>query len=121
MENILNILKGTMISIILTLILLFIFATILTYTNVAEGTIPAVIIVITAISLLIGSSVVGRKARKNGLLNGAIIGTIYLLLIYMISSIVGGNFNIGFKSIIMIFVGILFGILGGIVGVNTKK
>ena len=121
MENLLTILKGTMISIILTLILLLIFATVLTYTTVAENTIPAVIIVITAISLLIGSSVVGRKARRNGLLNGATIGIIYLLLIYIISSILGGNFTLGIKSIIMIIVGILFGILGGIVGVNTKK
>ena len=121
MENILTILKGTMISIILTLILLFIFATILTYTTVGENTIPAVIIVITAISLLIGSSIVGRKARKNGLLNGAIIGIIYLLLIYCISSILGGDFSMNLQSIIMIIVGMVFGILGGIVGVNTKK
>ena len=121
MENVLTILKGTMISIILTLALLFVFATVLTYTTVTESTIPAVIIVITAISLLIGSSIVGRKARKNGLLNGAIIGTIYLLLIYVISSILGGSFAISLKSIIMIIVGILFGILGGIVGVNMKK
>jgi len=121
MENVITILKGTIISIILTLILLLIFATILTYTTVAENTIPAVIIVITAISLLIGSTVVGRKARRNGLLNGAIIGVIYLLLIYIISSILGGNFNLGLKSVIMIIAGISFGILGGIIGVNTKK
>lgn len=121
MENLITILKGTMISIILTLILLLVFATILTYTTVEENTIPAVIIVITAISLLIGSTVVGRKARKNGLLNGAIIGITYLLLIYIISSILGGNFNLGLKSIIMIILGISFGILGGIIGVNTKK
>ena len=102
MENILTILKGTMISILLSFILLFIFAIILTYTTVAENTIPAVIIVITAISLLIGSSVVGRKAKKNGLMNGATIGMLYSLLIYTISSVLGGNFAIGLKSIIMI-------------------
>ncbi len=121
MENILTILKGTMISILLTLILLFVFAIVLTYTTVAENTIPAVIIVITAISLLIGSSIVGRRAKRNGLMNGAIIGMIYLSLIYVISSILGGSFSIGIKSIIMIIVGIFFGILGGIVGVNSKK
>ena len=121
MESVITIFKGTMISIILTMILLFVFATILTYTNVAEATIPAVIIVITAISLLIGSSIASRRMRKNGLLNGAIIGTIYLVFIYIISSIVGGNFGINLKSIIMIIAGIIFGILGGIVGVNTKK
>lgn len=121
MENVMTILKGTMVSMILTLVLLFVFATILTYTGIAENTIPAVIIVITAISLLIGSSIASRKMRKNGLLNGAIIGAIYLLMIYIISSIVSGSFAMELKSIIMIIVGIIFGILGGIVGVNAKK
>lgn len=121
MGNIITILKGIMISIISTLVLLFIFATILTYTNVAETTIPTVIIVITAISLLIGTSIVSRKMRRNGLLNGAAIGITYLLLIYIISSIVSGNFAINLKSIIMIIAGIVFGVLGGVIGVNTKK
>lgn len=121
MESVMTILKGTMVSILVTLILLFIFATMLTYTNIAETTIPAVIIVITAISLLIGSGIATRKMKKNGLLNGAIIGAIYLLILYIISSIIGGNFGINFKSIVMIIAGIICGILGGIVGVNTKK
>ena len=121
MESVMTILKGTMVSIILTLILLFIFATLLTYTNIGEKTIPATIIVITAISLLIGSSIANRKMKKNGLINGAIIGGIYILTIYIISSIISGTFAMNYKSIIMIIVGVLFGILGGIVGVNTKK
>lgn len=119
MENMKAILKGIIISIILTLILLFIFATILTYTNISENTIPAVIIIITATSLLIGCSIASR--RKNGLINGGMIGAIYLIIIYIISSISEGNFGMNFKSIIMIISGILFGILGGIVGVNAKK
>lgn len=121
MESIKTILKGSIISIILTLLLLFLFATLLTYTNISENTIPAVIIIITAINLLIGSSIASRKMKKNGLINGGIIGAIYLLTIYIISSIVSGSFSMNLKSIIMIAVGILFGVLGGIVGVNTKK
>lgn len=121
MESVMTIFKGTMVSILITLILLFVFATVLTYTNVAEATIPAVIIVITAISLLIGSGIASRKMKKNGLLNGAVIGAIYLLILYIISSIIGGNFGMNFKSIIMIIAGIICGILGGIIGVNTKK
>lgn len=121
MESVMTILKGTVVSIIITLVLLFVFATVLTYTKVAEATIPAVIIVITGISLLIGSTLATRKMRKNGLLNGAIIGVIYLSIIYIISSIIGGNFGMNLKSVIMIIAGIIFGILGGIVGVNTKK
>jgi putative membrane protein (TIGR04086 family) len=64
MESVKTILKGTMISVLLTLVLLLIFATVLTYSNVAENTIPAVIIVITAISLLVGASIANRKIKK---------------------------------------------------------
>ena len=47
-----NIFKGVGISLILTIILLFIFSLILAYTNVNENTIRPVIIVVTAISIL---------------------------------------------------------------------
>ena len=52
-----NIFKGVGISIILTLILLLIFSIVLAYTNVSESTIIPVIIIITAISILFGSSI----------------------------------------------------------------
>ncbi len=119
--SLITILKGIAISIILTLLLLFIFAIVLTYTNVSEKMIPAVIIVVTAISLLIGSSIVNRKIKKNGILNGAIIGIIYLLSIYLISSSINGDFSITLNSVIMLIAGMFFGILGGIIGVNYKK
>lgn len=53
MENIKNIFKGVAISLISTMILLFIFSVILTYTNVSENTITPVIIVVTAIGILV--------------------------------------------------------------------
>lgn len=52
MESTKNIFKGVGISLILTIILLFIFSLILAYTNVNEKTIRPVIIVVTAISIL---------------------------------------------------------------------
>lgn len=52
MESTKNIFKGVGISLILTIILLFIVSLILAYTNVNENTITPVIIVVTAISIL---------------------------------------------------------------------
>lgn len=79
MENtITNIAKGVGIALLTSLILLLIFAIMLTYTNISESIISPVIIVITAISILIGSSIGNIKIKKNGLLNGGLIGrTIY--------------------------------------------
>lgn len=69
-----QIIKGIGISFLITIISLIIFACILTYTSVGENTINPVIIVITAISILIGSSIGNARIRKNGLINGALIG-----------------------------------------------
>ena len=121
MENtITNIIKGVGISLLATFVLLLIFATMLTYTEISETIINPVIIVITAISILIGSSIGNTKIKKNGLLNGALIGGIYIFTIYLISSILNWKFGLEMESIIMITIGMVFGILGGIIGVNQK-
>ena len=115
-----NIAKGIGISLITTLVLLLIFSIILTYTNIQENVINPVIMMITAISILIGSSIGNIKIRKNGLLNGGIIGIGYIVIIYLISSILNWKFSLNLQSIIMIITAIIFGILGGIIGVNRK-
>lgn len=120
-RSLITIMKGTLISIILTLVLLFILAIVLTYTKVSENMIPAAIIVITAISLLIGSTIANKKMKKNGILNGGIIGAIYLLTIYIVSSAISGSFSLGWKSIIMVIAGMIFGIIGGVIGVNVSS
>ena len=119
-KNSIRILKGSAISIFLTMILLIIYALILSYTSVQEVTIKPVIIVITGISILIGSSISTLKIKKNGILNGGLVGLIYILAIYIASSISGTGFDFNTYSIIMVIVSIMMGIVGGILGVNIK-
>lgn len=116
----LQIIKGVAISLIFTFIFLFIFSILLTYTNISENFTTPFIIVITAISIFIGSSVGNIKLQKSGLLNGGLIGGIYLLSIYLISGIINQNFSLNLQSIILIIAGMICGMLGGIIGVNKK-
>ena len=58
--------------------------------------------------------------KKNGIINGAIIGVIYIITIYILSSIIEGTFSLNRYSIMMIIGSILAGALGGIIGVNKK-
>lgn len=117
-KNFINIIKGVIISIVFTLIFLFIFSIILTYTTISESFITPTIIVITAISIFIGSSIGNIKMKKNGLFNGALIGGIYLLSIYLLSGIINQNFSLSTQSIIIIISGMICGMFGGIIGVN---
>lgn len=119
-NSVVRILKGSIISIINTLILLIIFSAMLTYTNINENTIPTVIIICTALSILIGSQIATSKIKKNGILNGALVGIIYIAFLYIISSCITKNFSLNNYSIIMMLVSILIGGVGGIIGVNRK-
>ena len=120
-KPIISIIKGTAISFLTTIIALTIFAVLLTYTELSENTIRPVIITVTGISILIGSSIGTRKIRKNGLMTGGAIGIIYIVSIYLISSAMNSNFALSWISVIMIAVGVIGGVLGGIIGVNTKN
>lgn len=119
-NSIFDILKGTALSIVATLILLIIFSAILTYTSVNEITMPAVIIIVSALSILLGSQLTTAKIKKNGIVNGILVGGLYFAFLYIISSIISKNFSMNNYSIIMMATSIVLGGLGGIIGVNKK-
>lgn len=119
-NNIIEIFKGSAIAIVATIILLIIFAAVLTYSNISESTMPTVIIVITALSILIGSQITTTRIKKNGIVNGVLVGIIYIVFLYLISSCVISDFSISNYSIIMMATSVIIGGLGGIIGVNRK-
>jgi len=119
-NSLISILKGTILSIFLTLILLIIFALLLTYTNINENTMPAVIIIATAISILVGSQITTGKIKRNWIINGIIVGSLYIFILYILSSIITKDFSFSKYSIIMIITSVLIGGIGGIIGVNRK-
>ena len=114
-------LKGLIISIITTIILILIFSVMLVETNIREEYIDTVIIIISSISILIGTSISTIKLKKNGIINGIFISIMYMLILYIFSSILNGNFSIEIQTIYMMISGILLGVLGGIIGVNIKS
>lgn len=119
-SNLTRIIKGSITAIILTLILLLVYSCLLTYTNINEKTMPVVIIIVTAISILVGSLIASSNIKKNGLTNGALVGLVYIVAIYLLSSIIGKNFALNIYSFVMIIASIIAGAIGGIIGVNRK-
>lgn len=114
------IVKGYLIALIISIVFLFIYAVLLVNTNIQENTIKPVIIIITAISILIGSSISSLKIKKRGIINGISVGGMYVCTLYILSSIAIVGFSINMTSIIMVSIGIVIGAIGGIVGVNMK-
>lgn len=121
LSNVKNIFKGTLISIIISIVLLFNFSAILTYTKLSETTMPTIVIIITIISILIGSQITTSNVKKRGIINGGLVGLTYMIILYLISTIITKEFGVSLYSIIMLISSIFAGAVGGIIGINRKK
>ena len=120
-NNIVKVIKGSIIAFLISIMLLFIFASLLVYTNIQENTIKPVVIIISIISILVGSSLSSIKIKRKGIVNGALVGTIYIMVIYILSSICFVGFELNLESIIMIISSIISGLIGGVIGVNIDS
>lgn len=69
-NNFISIIKGIVISFIITIILFYLLGIILSTTSISEKIITPTIIVITGISILIGTSVTMIKSKEKGLIKG---------------------------------------------------
>ena len=120
-SNLYIVAKGFIISLILSIISILLYAIILVNSSIGENTIKPVIITITGISILMGSSISCLKIKKNGIINGIIIGGLYFISLYILSSIAFCGFGFNISSIIIIIIGMILGGVGGIIGVNIGK
>lgn len=116
-----NILKGLGVSYIFTFIAFIIFSIVLTFSNISDTTIPNVILVISILGIIIGSATCTKKASSNGLMWGAIVGVIYSLILYLLSSILLVGFSSNLSTLYLILSSVLFGAIGGVIGINLKK
>ena len=120
-KNFFRILIGSLNSILISCIIFLFFAIILINTNISENSISPVIIIVEIVSILIGSFISSKQIKKNGILNGALVGGIYIGILYLISSIFVVGVKLDMRSLIIIASSILCGIFGGIIGVNIHK
>ncbi|MDD2503591.1 MAG: TIGR04086 family membrane protein [Clostridia bacterium] len=114
-------LKGLLASVIITVLAFILLSLILANTNFPQRLITPSVVVTTIISVLTAGSVSTRGIRNKGWLNGSIVGLVYMILLYLISSLVYNNFSIDRYVITMAAIGIMAGAIGGILGINTTK
>ena len=79
-KYLLPILKGTVISFILTIFMIFIISVLLCKTELNESIISPSIIFSSCFSILVGAFFMTKGIEKNGMLLGSILGLIYILI-----------------------------------------
>ena len=115
------VLKGVLLTCVLNILFILVYATILAYTDVAESTIPTVMFVINLVGIFIASSISAIKIKSNGLKYGGLIGFVYIIVLYLLGAFTSVGFALSSYSIATIIFNILIGMVGGIIGVNLAK
>lgn len=113
-----NFIKEIIFSLLLSIILIFILSIVISQTSISEKIIMPVTIGIATFSILLGGFRLSRIKKEKGIIYGGLLGIVYMLFIYLISSFANFNFSLNLSSIIMILLGIIGGSIGGILGVN---
>ena len=113
-------LKGIAFSICMTLIMILILSIVLSFSSVKENVIMPTVIFISSFSILMGGFLVAKKIDEKGIVYGSALGLIYMLILYLISSIMNFDFSLNVNAVIMIALGVIGGAIGGVLGVNLK-
>lgn len=116
-----SLLKGSLMALSISLILICIFAFLLRFCDIKAEAIKPINQVIKIVSILIGTFYGLKKTTEMGLITGLFIGLMYTLLAFVVFSLLNGGFCFE-RSLIndFIFASIAGGI-AGIVAVNFRK
>lgn len=120
-NNILSIIKGTVISVAITLILILAFALIIRFLSIPEVAIFPVNQVIKSVSIFIGLLVITKGAKEKGLIKGLLLGLLYFILNFVIFSILQQSFTITMSNVYDLLLTTLMGGILGLIAVNIGK
>lgn len=106
--------------ILIILIIVLVFSFVLTKIDLPEGVVSAVTAAALCIGAYCGGFICARRNRRNGLLLGAVCGSVIFLVLFVVSIIFVRSSEGLAGSTKLIFV-VLCGAVGGIAGVNSKN
>ncbi|HQA58543.1 MAG TPA: TIGR04086 family membrane protein [Acetivibrio sp.] len=120
-SNIVTIIMGILVSYAITLPIAAVLAYLLMFTDFPQKYMPTAVIITTLLSIVIAGWVSTKNVKSKGWLNGGIVGIVYVLILYLASSIVYRDFSIDVNVIVKFLIGILTGCIGGILGINLRR
>ena len=117
---ILDIAKGVIFSLVISMVLIIVFAIIIRFVNVPDKFIMPINQVIKGISLLVGI-IIALKGSDKGFIKGLIIGIFYSIVSYIIFSILSSTLAFGLTTITDILFNSIIGAVSGLIAVNMRK
>ena len=114
-------LKSILLALGLTLLIFFVCSLLLTYTGLKEESIPFTVIITVVLSTAVAGALYARLTNQKGYLNGAFVGFMYVLVLYVVSLLTAGRFQFSPYILILLAIGVFSGAFGGIMGINLLR
>lgn len=119
--NVKPIIKGVLVALAISLVAILLFAFLLRWTNISDSLIAPVNQVIKGVSIFLGVFFGLKKVKRNGIINGLIIGFLYTIVAFLVFSLLDGAFCFDKSLLNDILFGTIIGAICGIICVNLKK
>lgn len=119
--NFIGIGKGIAFSLILTFVFILVIAVVCYFANVSDGILALSVLAAAGMSVLLGALFVSRNAQGLGLIHGLILSVGYLTVTYVAGVLYRREFCFNIQLLSMIMCVLSSGMLGGILGINSKK
>lgn len=115
-----EIIKGVIFSLIISVLTVIVFAIIVKFANLSSKTVEIVNIALKIISILTGTLLAVGSGRQ-GLFKGGIIGLLFVLVSYLVFSLINGSFSVNPLTAFDVIFCLVAGLLSGVFAVNVRK
>lgn len=113
--------KGFLISILISVPLFFILALAMRTTDFPEEYMPPALLTTVLASIVVASFYATAAAKANGWFNGTLIGLFYMLILIIIRWCLEGRVSLNKDVLTMLLAGLLIGSLCGMAGLNLGE
>lgn len=113
--------KALAIAYAITCIVFITYAILLTYTSMTEQNVPLISLICTVVSAAVAGFDMAKSAKNKGLIWGLLAGIFYVIILFVIIILSGGNFEFSGGKITTFLISLAGGGIGGVMGVNMKK
>ena len=117
----LQVLKGSITAVSITLVLILLFALLLRFTNISDKVIMPVNQVIKVVSIFFGVYSALKYHKEKGWVKGMLIGLTYSILAFVVFAILSSNINFGLSTLLDVVFGAIVGGIVGVIVVNMKR
>ena len=111
--------KGLIVASLCSLALVVLFAFCIKWFDIGDRYLNLITLSMKAVSVVIGS-IFAVKGQSKGLLKGIVFGLFYVIVAFLIFSLLAGGFNLGLGFLFDLAFASLLGGIVGIVKVNRK-